>query len=266
MDADAAADELYGLRPDRFTARRGELVAQAKRDGDPQARTAIEAMRRPTVAAWAVNLLVRERPDEVNKLLELAGQLREAQRALRGDQLRELSVKRHAAVAALARDAAQLAAATERAINDGTVREVQATLDAAVADENAETAVRTGRLTTALAYSGFGEVDISDAVAALDARPRLQVVRPPAPAAPSARAKPAPARGRGTAPSRAAMERERKLAGARDALAAARKHRDDLLAEAEQLRRRLQDTERELRPAEAAVRSAERRLHEREQR
>jgi hypothetical protein len=265
MDADAAADELYGLRPDRFTARRGELVAQAKRDGDPQARTAIEAMRRPTVAAWAVNLLVRERPDEVNKLLELAGQLREAQRALRGDQLRELSVKRHAAVAALARDAAQLAAATERAINDGTVREVQATLDAAVADENAEIAVRTGRLTTALAYSGFGEVDISDAVAALDARPRLQVVRP-APSAPAARAEAAPARGRGTAPSRAAMERERKLAGARDALAAARKHRDDLLAEAEQLRRRLQDTERELRPAEAAVRSAERRLHEREQR
>ncbi len=57
-----------------------------------------------------------------------------------------------------------------------------------------------------------------------------------------------------------------KAGGARDALAAARKHRDDLLAEAEQLRRRLQDTERELRPAEAAVRSAERRLHEREQR
>lgn len=270
MDADAAADELYGLVPEKFTAARAELAAQARREQDPDARQAIEAMRKPTVAAWAVNLLVRERPDQLNQLLELAGQLRSAQRGLRGDDLRELSARRNAAVAELARDAPRLARDAGRAINDSAVRDVQATLEAAVADENAERALRTGRLTTALSYSGFGEVDISDAVAALDARPRLQVVRgaasAPAPSQqPETRRRTPPAT-RGATPSRAAMERERKLAAGRDAVATARKHRDGLLAEAEQLRRRLADIERELRPAEAAVRSAERRLAEREQR
>ena len=134
MDADAAADELYGLAPQDFIARRTELAAQARREQDAGARSAIEAMRRPTVAAWAVNLLVRERPDQLNELLDLAGQLRAAQRGLRGEQLRELSGRRNASVTALARDADRLARDAGRPINSAAVADVQSTLEAAVAD------------------------------------------------------------------------------------------------------------------------------------
>ena len=42
---------------------------------------------------------------------------------------------------------------------------MRATAVAALADEGAGTAVSSGQLTRALSYSGFGEVDLSEAVA-----------------------------------------------------------------------------------------------------
>jgi hypothetical protein len=256
MDVTAAADELYGLPPEQFTARRGELAEQARAAGDAQARREITAMRKPTVAAWTVNLLVREHEDDVQELLRIADELRAAQRGLAGDRMRELSEQRRASIAGLTRAAREATTAAGRPVPDGVLREVQASFDAAVADENAERALRTGRLTSALSYSGFGEVDISDAVAALDARPRLAVIHgsgdttevtPRRPAAESAL-------------ERAAAARARALDQAREQLRQTTQHRDALLAEAEQLRRRLTDIERELKPAEAAVRAAQRKV------
>ena len=63
MDLDAAVDELYGLAPEEFLARRTALAATAKRAGDVGLARQITALRKPTVAAWAVNLLARRRPD-----------------------------------------------------------------------------------------------------------------------------------------------------------------------------------------------------------
>ncbi|MEO9237429.1 MAG: hypothetical protein ABI418_04990, partial [Jatrophihabitantaceae bacterium] len=48
---------------------------------------------------------------------------------------------------------------------ESVLNQLRATYEAAIADEGAEAAVRSGRLTSALSYSGFGEVDVSDAVA-----------------------------------------------------------------------------------------------------
>jgi hypothetical protein len=264
MDVDAAADELYGLVPEQFTSRRAELSAQARQQGDGAARAEIDAMRRPTVAAWAVNLLVREAGEDVENLLRIAGELRSAQRGLDGDRLRELTRDRRAAIAGLTAAVRSATASAGRPANDSVLRDVQATLDAAVADENAESALRTGRLTTALTYSGFGEVDISDAVAASNARPRLSVVRSedrPAAGRPSAERSSAPSEPRrGARSTRAVAEREREVEEARTTLAEVTSRRDVLLADAEQLRRRLNDVERELRPTEAELRSARRRL------
>ncbi|HEV7193095.1 MAG TPA: hypothetical protein VGN35_07785 [Jatrophihabitantaceae bacterium] len=251
MDISTAADELYGLAPERFTARRAELAAEAREAGDATGRAEIMALRKPTVAAWAVNLVVREHEDQVQELLHIAEELRAAQRGLAADRMRELSDRRRGAVTALTRAARDTAKAAGRQVPDAALREVQASFDAAVADENAERALRTGRLTSALSYSGFGEVDISDAVAALDARPRLAVVSAPGPA------KRVP---QDSARERVTQRRERAAAQARADLTDATRRRDELLTEAEQLRRRLGDIERDLKPAEAAVRAATRRL------
>lgn len=249
MDVSSASDELYGLVPEQFTARRAELADQARAAGDAKARAEILAMRKPTMAAWAVNLVVREDEDTVQELLRIAADLRTAQRGLAADRMRDLSDQRRTIITALTRAARDRTKQAGRQVSDSALREVQASFEAAVADENAERALRTGRLTTGMSYSGFGEVDISDAVAALDARPRLAVITNTAEREPPRRAT-----------DQGAARREQALQHARGQLAEATQRRDELLAEAERLRRRLGDIEREVKPADAAVRAAQRRV------
>ncbi|MGB2701808.1 MAG: hypothetical protein WBC31_15720, partial [Candidatus Phosphoribacter baldrii] len=98
---DAAVDELYGLPGDGFLPRRAQLAAVAKAGGDAEMARAITALRKPTIAAWAVNLLVRERPDEVDRLTDLAARLRRAQERLDGPTLLDLGRERTALVDAL---------------------------------------------------------------------------------------------------------------------------------------------------------------------
>jgi hypothetical protein len=131
------------------------------------------------VAAWLVNSLVRQHAGEVDQLLELGDALRGAQGALDADQLRELGRRRQEVVAALARQARALAHGLGRPVSPAAADDVEETLRAALADPAAADAVRTGRLTSALSYAGFGEVDLTDAVAG---RPRPRLV--PRPAAP----------------------------------------------------------------------------------
>ncbi|MBO0788916.1 MAG: hypothetical protein J2P33_22885, partial [Actinobacteria bacterium] len=95
-----AADELYAIPPAGFTAARNERARQAREAGDRDLAAAIAGLRRPTASAWLVNLLSREAPDQVSRLLELGEELREAQQALAGDRLRELSGRRRQLVAA----------------------------------------------------------------------------------------------------------------------------------------------------------------------
>ena len=80
MDLDAAADELYGISPDDFVARRTALVAEARKAGDRTLANEIGQLRKPTRTAWLVNLLVRSEADRIEELLELGRQLQEAQR------------------------------------------------------------------------------------------------------------------------------------------------------------------------------------------
>ncbi|MDG4767888.1 hypothetical protein O7632_27895 [Solwaraspora sp. WMMD406] len=171
--------QLYTLPPGRFVAVRTDAVATA-RSTDPAAARAIAGLRKPTVAAWLVNLLAWHRADLVGGLVELAGELRAAQRDLQGSALRELSGRRRALIEALVAEARTLAVEQDPATAAGKLplAEVEATLSASLADESIAAQVRSGRLIRAVDYAGFGEVP----------RPRLRLVGPddevaPAPAA-----------------------------------------------------------------------------------
>lgn len=157
QDSEEIADELYGLDPNEFIAARDEHVAQARKAGDRDTAAAIGKLRKPTVAAWLVNLLARDRADELAALLDLGGALRTAQRRLSGSDLRKLSGQRRQAVGALEREAGRLAVAHGRRVSEAALREVGQTLNAALADPDIEERVRSGRLETSLEYSGFGE-------------------------------------------------------------------------------------------------------------
>lgn len=156
----ALLHQLYGAPPDRFVPARDAAVAEARRAGDPATAREIARLRRPTVAAWLVNLLAIRRPELVADLAQLAEALREAQRDLRGPKLRELSAQRRAVVAALVAEARHLAAEVEGAPPAGRLplAEVEATLNAALADTGVAAQVRSGRLLRAASYAGFGEV------------------------------------------------------------------------------------------------------------
>ncbi|MFI6130469.1 hypothetical protein [Micromonospora sp. NPDC051141] len=159
---------LYATPPDRFVAARDAAVAQAREAGDPRTAREIGRLRRPTVAAWLVNLLAIRRPELVADLAQLADSLRAAQRDLRGGKLRELSAQRRAVVGALVAEVRKLAAAEPAAPPAGKLPlgEVEATLNAALSDTEVAEQVRAGRLLRASHYAGFGEVP----------RPQLRLV------------------------------------------------------------------------------------------
>src|SRR5262245_53216861 len=98
-------DELYGVRPEEFTALRTELAAAAKKRGDAEAAKRISSARRPTVAAWVVNLLAHTNADAKDSLDDLRERLRAAHAAMDGAAIRELSAEQRSLVDQLARAA-----------------------------------------------------------------------------------------------------------------------------------------------------------------
>ncbi|AVT36717.1 hypothetical protein [Plantactinospora sp. BB1] len=153
-------ERLYAAPPDGFVAARTEAVATARAAGDPATAREIAKLRKPTVAAWLVNLLALRRPELMAELVELSAALRGAQRELRGDRLRELSAQRRGVVGALVGQARTLAEETDPRLAAGKLplAEVEATLNAALADVEVAEQARSGRLVRATSYAGFGEV------------------------------------------------------------------------------------------------------------
>lgn len=156
MDLETAASELYGLAPAEFTAARDARSAAARSNGDKQLAGAIKKLKRPVASAWLANLLVRERGEEVGRLLALGQGLRDAHQNLAGDRLRALSQQRHEVVSALVQEAGHLAGERGQAVSQAVARELQETLEAALSDPGAAEALRAGRLSAPLSYSGLG--------------------------------------------------------------------------------------------------------------
>jgi chromosome segregation ATPase len=153
---DAVADELYALRPSEFTRARDARASEAKAEGDAETARQVKALRKPTVAAWLANQLVREHRDEVSPLLELGAALREATATLSGPQLRQLSRQRNEVVQALVRKARRLAADAGQPVSEDAARALEGTLNAALADDEAAQQLLQGRLTDPLQHVGFG--------------------------------------------------------------------------------------------------------------
>ncbi|MFD6056382.1 hypothetical protein ACFWE1_17565, partial [Agromyces sp. NPDC060279] len=115
MDVDAVV-ELYGLPPERFTTARDRLATALKEAGDASGSAAVKALRKPTMAAWLANHLVRVAPDQIAVLTEFGDELRAVVLAGDGTRLRKLTPRRHDLVQRLVATARSEAAATGRAV------------------------------------------------------------------------------------------------------------------------------------------------------
>lgn len=186
----AVADELYALSLPDFTPARD---ARAKELKGSDLAAPVKALKKPSLAAWVVNLLVRREGEQVDRILEVGASLREAQAAMSGDDLRALTRQRRQVTAAITQQARSLASEAGVKVTSSVADQVEATLTAAMLDERCAQAVRSGLLVTALSTTGVGETDLSGAVAlpaalgfaarpveaAPEVRPDLRVVPDP---------------------------------------------------------------------------------------
>lgn len=154
------ASELYRLPPEDFTAARDTAARRLRTQGDKEGAAALLALRRPSVAAWLVNLLAVEQHDLLAQLLDLGPALAEAQSGQDAAALRELGAQRRRLVDAVTSQAVALG---RRTVAAGVREEIAATLEAALADPPSAQAVRSGRLVRALSYAGLGGVDLAGA-------------------------------------------------------------------------------------------------------
>ncbi|GAB3222016.1 hypothetical protein [Mycolicibacterium hippocampi] len=236
-----ALDQLYSARPDEFTALRAELAARAKDDGDPDAARRIAASRKPTTAAWVVNVLVL-RGTARTRLTDLGTRLREAHAAMDGVAIRTLTAEQRRLVDELARDGFRAAGLTNPA---AAVRDsVTTTLQAAIADP--DVAARLGRLSKAEQWSGFGEFGSTAAVSTVaKGKATERVTRP----------RPEPAK-RPSAGDRRRQQARAELAAAERAKADADEALTELQADLAAARLRHQDAQRRLADAEQALTAA----------
>lgn len=158
------AHDLYGVAPGEFIATRDARAKRAKTEGDPELAKAIGALRKPSVAAWVINVLIRELPERIGELVALGDEMEDARRDEDTGALRELSRQRRRLTAAVAQEGADLAADRGQKISAAVTEQVQSTLHAAMASENAGQAVRSGVLVSSLAATGLELVDITGAL------------------------------------------------------------------------------------------------------
>ena len=159
------AERLYAGPAEEFTEARNA----AAKGVDKALAAEIKKLKKPSVAAWAVNLLVRSETEQIDSVLALAASLRAAAEALDGDELRALTRQRRQLTSALATAAQSHARDAGVRLTGPVVDQVEGMLTAAMLDPVAAQVVRTGRVVTAFTSTGVSDLDVAAVVAVPEA-------------------------------------------------------------------------------------------------
>lgn len=248
VDVDALVDALYTGPLDEFVAARAAVVKRVAGSGDRVGAERLKKLTKPTVAAWVANHVARERPKELEALASIGDELRAATAERDRGRIKALDRLRRERTEALVGALREAGEVDGRPVSPSVLDRLTETLTAAVMDADAAAAVRSGRLSQALQYVGFGVVDEGGEPADVVAL-RTEV------------AGGEPARPRGGAARGA--EKADVGAGAGgdadggDGLAAAEREVEETSAEVDRLEARHDDAEKRLRGASDAVRQWE---------
>jgi hypothetical protein len=245
-----AIDGLYGLPLDEFVGARDALAKELRAAGQRDEAAAVKALKKPSVAAWAVNQALRTQAKAARELWQAGDALAAAQEAILGGKgsgadLRAATDRERAAVEPLVDAARGLLTASGSDLSDTTIERVRQTLHAGAIDPEAREEIASRRATRERAPQGlFGG---GEAVAA-----------PPAPregkaAAPSGRKGAAP---RGRKAAAAKPNRGASAATPKHNAAAAKRARE----EAARARKEAATRERARKAAEQRVARAEKAL------
>jgi hypothetical protein len=147
-----ALDDLFRAHPSEFVAGRDALAKELRSAGEPEEAARVKKLRRPSAAAWLLNVAALTEPKVLRAFAKASESLAKAQeKALDGG---EREVERWRAAAARERESAQAVVdAAEAAAADAghpatkqALDQVDATLRAAAADAELRQRVLAGRL------------------------------------------------------------------------------------------------------------------------
>ena len=172
-------EELYGLSLEEFIARRASLAKSLRAQGRRDDAKKVAALRKPSVAAWAVNQLIRTRAAETARLFSAGDQMRSAQDALLAGTAEPAALREAAAAERGARDelveiARGLLSASGHELSASTLSRVDETLHAASLDPDARAQLADGCLVKEFRLAGLGPALGSDASAGAATSARLQ--------------------------------------------------------------------------------------------
>ncbi|MGA8209197.1 MAG: hypothetical protein WB798_03475 [Nocardioidaceae bacterium] len=168
------ADELYALPLADFTPARD---ARAKELKGTDLAGPVKSLKKPSLAAWVVNVFVRGEADQVAQVLGVGAALREAQAGMSGDELRGLTKQRRQLTAAVTQQARSLARESGVKVTPAVADQVEATLTAAMVSERCGEAVRSGLLVASLTTTGVDDLDPTDFVAVPEALGHVATAR-----------------------------------------------------------------------------------------
>src|SRR4051812_2131335 len=177
------ADALYGLPLEQFVPERDALAKRLRAEKRRDEADEIKALRKPSVAAWAVNQVVRSQPKAARALWDAGDALVAAQDDLlagRGDAagLRAAAEGEREALDGLLEAARGLLTSEGRDLGEGTIERVRETLHAAAIDPGAREEVAAGRATREQAHSGLGAFGEVAARAPAPSRPKKKAPEP----------------------------------------------------------------------------------------
>lgn len=159
---DDRRDELFTLPVEKFTTAREELARELRAAGAKQEAALVGRLRRPTLAAWAVNQAVRSDPDAYRRLRDAGRTLHQAlRRAMSGVGDADVGAASRARRQQVRQLTDQAAAQLSGAGHDpsGHLDAIAATFEAASADEGAGEEIGAAQLSRPhAAPSGFGEL------------------------------------------------------------------------------------------------------------
>jgi hypothetical protein len=161
-----SADDLYGLRLEDFIPERSALAKSLRGEKRREDATEVAGMRKPSVAAWTVNQLVRTQGTTIRALFEAGDELARAQAGASAgqrtaDDMRGAAQRQRDALDGLLEAATGLLGSDGHAPSPATLERVADTLRAASIDEASRQQVAGGCLTQELHFSGLGIGDLS---------------------------------------------------------------------------------------------------------
>lgn len=155
------ADRLYALPLPEFTPARDAAAKEAAGgEGGKELAGRVKTLKKPSIAAWAVNLLVRRESEQIDQVLALGESLRAAAESMSGEDLRALTRQRRQLTNALAGTARDLASEQDVRLTSAVVDQVEGMLTAAMLDQVAAQVVRSGLVVAAFTSTGVSEVDV----------------------------------------------------------------------------------------------------------